>query len=59
MISFAKTRIIPACLLKRVLGELLWSVRVGAHYRALGYEDPDGIVWFWIGTHADYDRILS
>ncbi len=33
----------------------LWSVRVGAHYRALGREKPAGIVWFWIGTHAVYD----
>ncbi len=37
----------------------LWSVRVGAHYRALGQEKPEGIVWFWIGTHAEYDRLLS
>jgi len=37
----------------------LWSVRVGAHYRALGVEKPGSIVWFWIGTHADYDRLLS
>jgi mRNA-degrading endonuclease RelE of RelBE toxin-antitoxin system len=37
----------------------LWSVRVGAHYRALGREKPDGIVWFWIGTHAVYDKLLS
>jgi len=37
----------------------LWSVRVGSQYRALGREKPDGIVWFWIGTHAEYDRLLS
>ena len=36
----------------------LWSVRVGAHYRALGMEKPEGIIWFWIGSHADYDRML-
>ncbi len=36
----------------------LWSVRVGAHYRALGLDKPEGIVWFWIGSHADYDRFL-
>jgi len=36
----------------------LWSVRVGAHYRALAADKPDGIVWFWIGTHADYDSLL-
>ena len=37
----------------------LWSVRVGWQYRALGVEKPDGILWFWIGTHAEYDRLLS
>jgi hypothetical protein len=37
----------------------LWSVRIGAHYRALGVEKPDGIVWFWIGTHAEYDKLLD
>jgi hypothetical protein len=36
----------------------LWSVRVGAHYRALGVEKPEGIVWFWIGTHTEYDKLL-
>jgi len=35
-----------------------WSVRVGLHYRALGVSVSDGIVWFWIGTHADYDRLI-
>jgi len=37
----------------------LWSVRVGIQYRALGREKPDGIVWFWIGTHAEYDGLIS
>ncbi len=37
----------------------LWSVRVGEHYRALGTEKPEGIVWFWIGPHAEYDRLLA
>ena len=37
----------------------LWSVRVGAHYRALGVEKPEGIVWFWIGTQAEYNKLLS
>lgn len=37
----------------------LWSVRVGLHYRALGLDKPEGIVWFWIGSHAQYDKIIS
>lgn len=34
------------------------SVRVGVHYRALAVDAPDGMLWFWIGSHADYDRII-
>jgi hypothetical protein len=50
----------PSLHLKRVgRKRQLWSVRVGAHYRALGMDKPEGIVWFWIGTHAEYDRLLS
>lgn len=37
----------------------LWSVRVGIRHRALGLDKPDGVVWFWIGSHADYDKLLS
>jgi mRNA-degrading endonuclease RelE of RelBE toxin-antitoxin system len=37
----------------------LWSVRVGDHYRALGADKPEGIVWFWIGTHSEYDQLLA
>jgi hypothetical protein len=36
-----------------------WSVRVGLHHRALGTETAGGIIWFWIGTHAVYDALLS
>jgi hypothetical protein len=36
-----------------------YSVRVSLRYRALGIEHTDGIVWFWIGTHAEYDRLIS
>jgi hypothetical protein len=36
-----------------------WSVRVGISYRALGKKRDEGIVWFWIGTHAEYDQLLK
>jgi hypothetical protein len=35
------------------------SVRVGLRYRALAVEIPEGLVWFWIGRHSDYDRLLG
>ncbi len=50
----------PSLHLKRVgTAGQLWSVRAGIHYRALGLEKPEGIVWFWIGSHAEYDELLS
>ncbi len=36
-----------------------WSVRVGLHYRALGADVTDGVLWFWIGNHAEYDHLVS
>ena len=36
------------------------SVRVGARHRALGRREAgDAVVWFWIGTHAEYDRLVA
>ena len=35
------------------------SVRVGMAHRALGVNVHDGVLWFWIGSHADYDRIIG
>ncbi|MFO0848456.1 MAG: hypothetical protein U0871_07865 [Gemmataceae bacterium] len=36
-----------------------YSVRVGIAYRAVGVLDGGTVVWFWIGSHADYDRLLD
>ncbi|AWL96443.1 ParE family toxin-like protein [Bradyrhizobium ottawaense] len=36
-----------------------WSARVGLRYRALAVETNDAYVWFWIGSHADYDRLVG
>lgn len=35
------------------------SVRVGLHYRALGVDADGGVLWFWIGTHAEYDALVG
>lgn len=35
-----------------------WSVRVGIEHRAIAAKDNDAFVWFWIGQHDQYDRIL-
>ena len=37
----------------------IYSVRIGLAYRALGVLEGSTVVWFWIGSHADCDRILG
>lgn len=32
----------------------IYSARVGIGYRAVGALDGGTIIWFWIGSHADY-----
>jgi len=37
----------------------IFSVRIGLHWRALGVRQEDTIAWFWIGSHAEYDKLLT
>ncbi|MEN3000574.1 MAG: hypothetical protein ABDI19_01885 [Armatimonadota bacterium] len=37
----------------------IYSVRINESYRALGVmENEDTIIWFWIGNHDDYERLI-
>jgi hypothetical protein len=36
-----------------------WSARVGRKYRAVAIELEEGLLWFWIGTHAEYDKLVQ
>jgi hypothetical protein len=36
-----------------------WSVRVGIQYRALGVCHEGVMIWFWVGHHSEYDRLIS
>lgn len=36
-----------------------WSVRIGLHYRAVAVQEDNDIVWFWIGSHSEYDKLLG
>lgn len=38
---------------------LVWSGRVGSHYRDLAAPIESGFLWVWIGTHAEYDKLLA
>ena len=46
----------PSLQLKKV--GRFWSVRVGSRYRALAVEMDQDLIWFWIGSHAEYDAII-
>jgi hypothetical protein len=41
------------------LKEPVYSIRAGIGWRAVGVmKNSDTIVWFWIGSHSNYDKLL-
>ena len=49
----------PGLQFKKVDGEdNIYSARIGLEYRALAVMKKDRIVWYWIGSHSDYDRLI-
>jgi hypothetical protein len=36
-----------------------WSARVGITFRAVAVQEGEDFVWFWIGHHSEYDRLLA
>jgi hypothetical protein len=56
----APTPAIPSLRFKKVDEESnVYSVRIGLGYRALGVMEGSTVVWFWIGSHAECDRLLG
>jgi hypothetical protein len=50
----------PSLKFKKVHPQLpIYSARVNRDYRAVGQLDEDTVIWFWIGSHADYDKLLN
>jgi hypothetical protein len=47
----------PSLHLKKV--DKYWSARVGRKYRTIAVEINEGLIWFWIGTHSEYERLLQ
>jgi hypothetical protein len=47
----------PGLQFKQVAPDI-YSIRIGIHYRALGVRKNETIVWYWIGTHAEYDKLV-
>ena len=50
----------PSLRFKQVHSTLpIYSVRIGKDWRAVGIKEEDVIIWFWIGSHSNYDNLLS
>jgi mRNA-degrading endonuclease RelE of RelBE toxin-antitoxin system len=50
----------PSLQFKQVhITELIYSARIGKSYRALGVIEEKIIIWFWIGSHSQYDKLLQ
>jgi len=57
---FRQNPLHPGLRFKQVDAELsVYSVRVSKGYRALGQREGNAIVWFWIGSHDEYERLLE
>ncbi|GJQ60251.1 MAG: hypothetical protein D8M57_15730 [Candidatus Scalindua sp. AMX11] len=39
--------------------ETLYSVRISRGYRALGLKEAKAITWFWVGSHTEYEKLIS
>ncbi len=58
--TFSKNPQHPGLRFKRVHPtQPIYSVRINRDYRAVGVINGDVIIWFWIGSHADYERLLA
>ncbi|MEC4985084.1 MAG: hypothetical protein SAJ37_06885 [Oscillatoria sp. PMC 1068.18] len=37
----------------------IYSVRIGLNWRTVGIKEENTMIWFWIGSHSEYDRLIS
>lgn len=37
----------------------VYSVRISIEYRALGVVEGNEIIWFWVGSHDDYEKLIN
>ena len=59
-LQFEKDPYHPGLRFKRVHSKRpIYAVRISKDYRALGVQRGSEIIWFWIGSHSKYDKILK
>ena len=50
----------PSLRFKKLGGyEDIWSVRITEQYRAVGERRGDTVIWFWIGTHNEFEKLFA
>jgi hypothetical protein len=50
----------PSLQFKRIHArEPIYSVRIGIHWRAVCILEKETAIWFWIGSHAEYDALIK
>ncbi|MGE5238761.1 MAG: hypothetical protein ACM3ON_08165 [Chloroflexota bacterium] len=58
--NFKKNPYHPSLHFKRIHSTRpIFSLRITKDYRAVGIEHDNHIIWFWIGSHGDYDNLLK
>ena len=48
----------PSLQFKKLGSTDFWSARVTRNYRVLGVQIEEGYLWFWIGSHGEYERLI-
>jgi hypothetical protein len=57
---FSKDPYHPSLYFKRIhSARAIYSVRITRDYRAVGIQQNNEMIWFWIGNHSDYDKLLK
>ena len=57
--QFKKNPSHPSLRFKKVHHKLpIYSARITRNYRAVGQLDGEIMIWFWIGSHTDYEKLL-
>ena len=50
----------PSLRFKKVHQRLpIYSARISKNYRVVGQLDGEMVIWFWVGSHTDYEKLLS
>ena len=58
--AFAENPNHPSLRFKKLSGyDHVWSVRINEQYRAVGERRGDTLIWFWVGTHNEFDHLFG